>query len=174
MKVFLSPAKNMRAAAAALPDMTAPRYLQQAEALAAALRAKAPFELESILQTSPAIARRRSTRTGQTRAAYPRFWRMMGWPINIWRRKRSRRQNCGSRRTACGCFPRFTVRCGRSTQSAPTGLSWRTGWMGAACTSSGAVRFTTICSVRVKRWSTSPQMNTARRCGAICRQATGW
>ncbi|MBS6882238.1 MAG: peroxide stress protein YaaA [Clostridiaceae bacterium] len=28
MKVFLSPAKNMRAAAAALPDMTAPRYLQ--------------------------------------------------------------------------------------------------------------------------------------------------
>lgn len=118
--------------------------------------------------------RRRSTRTGQTRAAYPRFWRMMGWPINIWRRKRSRRQNCGSRRTACGCFPRFTVRCGRSTQSAPTGLSWRTGWMGAACTSSGAVRFTTICSVRVKRWSTSPQMNTARRCGAICRQATGW
>ena len=58
MKVFLSPAKNMRAAAASLPDVTAPRYLQQAEALAAALRAKAPFELESILQTSPAIALR--------------------------------------------------------------------------------------------------------------------
>ena len=58
MKVFLSPAKNMRAAAAALPAMTAPRYLQQAEALAAALRAKALFELESILQTSPAIALR--------------------------------------------------------------------------------------------------------------------
>ena len=56
MKVFLSPAKNMRAAAASLPDVTAPRYLRQAEALAAALRPKAPFALERHLQTSPAIA----------------------------------------------------------------------------------------------------------------------
>ena len=41
------------------------------------------------LQTSPAIALRAAAlyQTGQTRAAYPRFWRMMGWPINIWRRE---------------------------------------------------------------------------------------
>lgn len=61
MKVFLSPAKNMRAMPAArpgLPAATAPRYLYKTEGLALALRAKAPYALESILQTSPAIALR--------------------------------------------------------------------------------------------------------------------
>lgn len=62
MKVYLSPAKNMRAALPeTMPDMpqaTKPRFLYKSEGLAASLRAKAPFELEQILQTTPAIALR--------------------------------------------------------------------------------------------------------------------
>lgn len=62
MKVYLSPAKNMRTAlpdtAAALPQATTPRFLYKSEGLAASLRTKAPFELEQILQTTPAIALR--------------------------------------------------------------------------------------------------------------------
>ena len=61
MKVFLSPAKNMRempAAPADVPAAAAPRYLYKTEGLAASLRDKAPYELESILQTSPQIALR--------------------------------------------------------------------------------------------------------------------
>lgn len=61
MKVFLSPAKNMRAAPAmpqGMPEGHAPRYLYKTEALAASLKRKAPYELESILQTSPQIALR--------------------------------------------------------------------------------------------------------------------
>ena len=51
MKVFLSPAKNMRAAPAmpqGMPEGHAPRYLYKTEALAASLQRKAPYELESI------------------------------------------------------------------------------------------------------------------------------
>nr|WP_297173277.1 YaaA family protein [uncultured Agathobaculum sp.] len=61
MKVFLSPAKNMRVMPQVRPDTpaaTEPGYLYKAEGLAAALSSKAPYELESILQTSPAIALR--------------------------------------------------------------------------------------------------------------------
>ena len=61
MKVFLSPAKNMRempAVPADVPAAAAPHYLYKTEGLAASLRDKAPYELESILQTSPQIALR--------------------------------------------------------------------------------------------------------------------
>ena len=47
MKVFLSPAKNMRAAPAmpqGMPEGHAPRYLYKTEALAASLQRKAPYE----------------------------------------------------------------------------------------------------------------------------------
>ena len=61
MKAFLSPAKNMRAAPAmpqGMPEATAPRFLYKTEGLAARLKSRAPYELESILQTSPPIALR--------------------------------------------------------------------------------------------------------------------
>ena len=61
MKVFLSPAKNMRAmppVRSDTPAATEPVYLYKSEGLAAALSSKAPYALESILQTSPAIALR--------------------------------------------------------------------------------------------------------------------
>ncbi|MDO4271105.1 MAG: YaaA family protein [Eubacteriales bacterium] len=58
MKVFLSPAKNMRSVPAAVPQMTKPRFLAQTERLAACLRGKAPFELESVLAASASIALR--------------------------------------------------------------------------------------------------------------------
>ena len=61
MKVFLSPAKNMRALPPmpqGMPEASVPRFLYRAEGLAARLKSKAPYALESILQTSPQIALR--------------------------------------------------------------------------------------------------------------------
>lgn len=61
MKLFLSPAKNMRPAPplpSGSPDVTAPRFLYKTEGLAASLGAKAPYELESVLKTNPSIALR--------------------------------------------------------------------------------------------------------------------
>ena len=57
MKVFLSPAKNMRAAPAmpqGMPEGHAPRYLYKTEALAASLKRKAPYEL-CLLYTSRCV-----------------------------------------------------------------------------------------------------------------------
>lgn len=58
MKCILSPAKNMKSAARGDLKPTVPRFLAQSRTLCAALRAKAPFELESLLGTSPALALR--------------------------------------------------------------------------------------------------------------------
>lgn len=58
MLAILSPAKNMQAAACPEVEPTRPRDLPQTRELFALLRGLAPFELESLLRTSPAIALR--------------------------------------------------------------------------------------------------------------------
>ena len=56
--LFLSPAKNMRACPRTPPCVTAPRFLPQTWALCDRLRGLAPYELESLLRVSPALALR--------------------------------------------------------------------------------------------------------------------
>lgn len=59
MLTILSPAKNMRAAAsAAVPAATAPRFATQTSALYRQLCALAPYEIESLMRVSPALALR--------------------------------------------------------------------------------------------------------------------
>lgn len=58
MLLILSPAKNMRAPARKAPFVTSPRFSEQTGALFERLRGLAPYELESLLHTSPALALR--------------------------------------------------------------------------------------------------------------------
>ncbi len=53
---ILSPAKNMRTCARIAPETTAPRFLAQAEELWQELHRLAPYEIESLMGVSPALA----------------------------------------------------------------------------------------------------------------------
>ena len=73
MIAYLSPAKNIRTASAPLP-LTKPRLEEQTAMLLQSLKAYAPWQLESLLQTNPKIALRAFEAFQQYSPSAP------GWP----------------------------------------------------------------------------------------------